>query len=125
MSTIAQENKAEDYVSQPPAFDVKRRSKDGRDSKDILVMRLKSVNFKLREHLKDLNYKLELAIDKSQTVKKPKLPVRKVNQEEESQKIRDNIERIKKEIDKSQTTFDREEAEQKLQESISKTAELK
>ena len=126
MSTSIVKNKtAEEFISQPPSFDTRKTSFERRDPKDVLISRLKNVNFKLREHLKDLNDKLEIAIDKSQTIKKPKLPLKEVNQEDEVQKLHNQIDRIKREMDKIQTTFNKEEMEEKLQESLKKTAELK
>lgn len=42
---------------------------------------------KLRQHLKDLNNKLEVAIDRTHTVKKPTMPSKELDPEEEQMKI--------------------------------------
>lgn len=82
-----------------------------KDPKTMLIAKLKNVNYKLRQHLKDLNNKLEIAIDKSQTIKKQKLPVAKDNTEEEIEKVKKRIERSKKEIQRLQNILSQEHAE--------------
>ncbi|CAI2370067.1 unnamed protein product [Moneuplotes crassus] len=99
-----------------------------KDPKTMLIAKLKNVNYKLRQHLKDLNNKLEVAIDKSQTIKKQKLPVAKDNTEEEIEKVKQRIERSKKEIQRLQNILSQEHAEDEsdqLTQSLKRTAELK
>lgn len=89
MTTINKQGEAEEYLKDPPkSIDIKHsKQKSGRDQKDILISKLKNVNMKLRTHLKDLNSKLEIAIDKTHTVKKPTIPNKEVDPEEEQKRV--------------------------------------
>ncbi len=86
-----------------------------RDQKGVLVSRLKNINYKLRQHLKELNLKLEIAIDKSQTVKKKKLPVKAKNIEEETEKVQERINRVKREIERLKAMMSQEHTEDELE----------
>ena len=120
---------AEEFLKEPPAgSDSKtKRSKSKRDPKDVLVTRLKNINMKLRQHLKDLNNKLEVAIDKTHTVKKPIMPAKETPPEEEAMRVENTrkcIENFKKEIERLQKKDDKDELESKLVESKMRTLEL-
>lgn len=41
------------------------RANKGKDDKDRLIIKLRTINLKLRQNLKELNSKLEMAIDKT------------------------------------------------------------
>lgn len=130
MTTINKTGEAEDYLKEPPkSTDIKHsKQKSGRDQKDILIARLKNVNMKLRTHLKDLNSKLEIAIDKTHTVKKPTMPTKEADPEEEQKRIdntRKCIENFKHEIEWYKGRDNKEELETKLEESKKRCTELK
>jgi hypothetical protein len=71
--------------SEPKKSNIKGKPK--RDKKDLIIGRLKNVNLKLRQHLKELNNKLEVAIDNTHTVKKPAMPAKEVKPEEEAMRV--------------------------------------
>lgn len=89
MSSMSKNRDAEEYLQEPPSGSgsKSKKGKVKRDPKDVLVSRLKNINMKLRQHLKDLNSKLEVAIEKTHTVKKPTMPTKETDPEEEAMRI--------------------------------------
>jgi hypothetical protein len=82
----------EDYDESPQKarHTAKSKGKPKRDAKDQLITRLNNVNFKLRQHLKELNNKLDVAIENSYIVKKAPMPSKEIKPEEEAMRV-DNI----------------------------------
>lgn len=78
----------------------KSRGKPKRDPKDQLITRLNNVNFKLRQHLKELNNKLDVAIENTYTVKKSPMPSKEIKPEEKAMRV----ENIKKCIENIKTS---------------------
>lgn len=119
------------YLKEPPQTSERKGSKgrSKRDQKDKMLLKLKSINTKLRSHLKELNNKLEVAIEKTQTVKvQRQMPTRETDPEEEQirmETIRKAIENYRRMIERADSSkANPEELETKLAASKAKRAEL-
>jgi len=127
MTTINKPDDAEAFLQEPPRSSDIRSMKPKKDQKDIMVSKLKNVNLKLRNHLKELNNKLEVAINNTHISKKPKRPAREADPEEEQiqlENTRKCIANFKYEIERINKQYNKEELEQKLEESRKRNAEL-
>lgn len=89
MTTVKRPNDAEEYLKDPPTSEAPRSAKPkaGPDQKDKMIKKLMNINTKLRTHLKELNSKLEVAIDKTHVAKKPIMPNKEADPEEEQMRI--------------------------------------
>ena len=85
------QHQAEDYLRKPPISNDSRAKhlpiKEKRDEKDTEIIKLKSINMKLRKQLKELNSQLEDAIDKAKLVKKPVRVAKEIDHEEVAVKM--------------------------------------